>query len=173
MRVLETEGPRVRCLARRPDYLQERVSDAIEVVRGDLLDRDFLFAAMGDIATASYLGHSLGSAGDFANEERQCAQNFTHAASQAGVSRIIYLGGLAADAPNLSDHLRSPRAAVGSGCPGGGRAGVDPGHWSVSREAEDDANTAPSGLTAVIGQAAVALAWTLGRDPEWSPATWR
>ena len=109
LRVLEAEGHRVRCLARRPEYLRERVAEATEVARGDLLDHDSLVAAMGGIDTAYYLVHSLGSAGDFADEERQCAQNFADAAREAGVSRIIYLGGLGVDGPNLSPHLRSRR----------------------------------------------------------------
>ena len=79
------------------------------MARGDLLDHDSLVAAMGGIDTAYYLVHSLGSAGDFADEERQCAQNFADAAREAGVSRIIYLGGLGVDGPNLSHHLRSRR----------------------------------------------------------------
>ena len=109
LRVLEAEGHRVRCLARRPEYLRERVAEATEVARGDLLDHDSLVAAMGGIDTAYYLVHSLGSAGDFADEERQCAQNFADAAREAGVSRIIYLGGLGVDGQNLSPHLRSRR----------------------------------------------------------------
>ncbi len=109
LRVLETAGHRVRCVARRPEYLRERVAEATEVARGDLLDHDSLVAAMGGIDTAYYLVHSLGSAGDFADEERQCAQNFADAAREAGVSRIIYLGGLGVDGPNLSHHLRSRR----------------------------------------------------------------
>ena len=139
LRVLESDGHRVRCVARRPEYLRERVSDATEVVKGDLLDRDSVFAAMDGIDTAYYLVHSLGSAGDFANEEQQCAQNFADAAREAGVSRIIYLGGLGVDAPNLSDHLRS-RGQVGDVLRSSGipvlefRASVVIGSGSVSFE---------------------------------------
>ena len=38
--VLELAGNRIRCLARRPDFLQPRVGDATEVVTGDMLDID-------------------------------------------------------------------------------------------------------------------------------------
>ncbi len=139
LRVLESSGHHVRCLARRPEYLRERVSDATEVVKGDLLDRDSLLAAMDSIHTAYYLVHSLGSGGDFADEERQCARNFADAARQAGVSRIIYLGGLGVDAPNLSEHLRS-RGQVGDVLRGSGiptlefRASIVIGSGSVSFE---------------------------------------
>ena len=109
LRVLESDGHRVRCIARRPDYLREKVSEPTEVLRGDLLDRTSVSAIMDGVNTAYYLVHSLGSSGDFADEERQCARNFADAAREAGVSRIIYLGGLGVDAPNLSDHLSSRR----------------------------------------------------------------
>ena len=139
LRVLETDGHHVRCLARRPEYLRQRVSGATEVVRGDLLDPDSLRSAMAGIDTAYYLVHSLGSAGDFADEERQCAQNFADAARPAGVSRIIYLGGLGVDAPNRSDHLRS-RGQVGDVLRSAGipvlefRASIVIGSGSVSFE---------------------------------------
>ena len=139
LRVLEDNGHSVRCLARRPENLRDRVSNATEVVRGDLLDRDSVFAAMAGVHTACYLVHSLGSSGDFADEERQCAQNFADAARRAGVSRIIYLGGLGVDAPNLSEHLRS-RGQVGDVLRGSGvpvlefRASVVIGSGSASFE---------------------------------------
>ena len=45
---------------------------------------------------------------DFEREDRQAATNFAGAAEQAGVRRIIYLGGLGDDfLPDLSPHLRS------------------------------------------------------------------
>jgi uncharacterized protein YbjT (DUF2867 family) len=45
---------------------------------------------------------------DFEREDRQAATHFADAARQAGVRRIIYLGGLGDDSdPNLSPHLRS------------------------------------------------------------------
>lgn len=49
----------------------------------------------------------MGSKEDFADEDRQAAQNFTDAARKLSVSRIIYLGGLGNRDSNLSKHLRS------------------------------------------------------------------
>ena len=109
LRALQQDGYRVRCVARRPEALRSRVSEATEVVHGDLLDGVSLVDAMRGQDVAFYLVHSMGSAGDFAEEERQCAQNFADAAREAGVRRIIYLGGLGADGPNPSDHLSSRR----------------------------------------------------------------
>ena len=56
--------------------------------------------------TAYYLIHSMGRGGpgDFADADRTAAANFADAAADAGVERIIYLGGLGEGA---SPHLRS------------------------------------------------------------------
>jgi uncharacterized protein YbjT (DUF2867 family) len=110
--VLELAGNRIRCLARRPDFLQPRVGDATEVVTGDMLDIDSLRNAMQDVHTAYYLVHSMGSSGDFEEQDRLAAGNFGKAAREAGVQRIIYLGGLGDSGINLSPHLRS-RQEVG------------------------------------------------------------
>ena len=139
LRGLQQDGYRIRCVARRPENLRSRLSETTEAVRGDLLDRASLIEAMEGQHVAFYLVHSMGSTGDFAEEERRCAQNFANAARQAGVDRIIYLGGLGADDPNPSDHLSS-RRQVGDILRGSGvqviefRASVVIGSGSVSFE---------------------------------------
>ena len=109
--VLERAGIRVRCLARSPEYLAGRVGPAIEVVRGDCLDRDSLGPALAGVHIAYYLVHSLGSGGSFEEQDRRAAENFAVAARDAGVHRIVYLGGLGDDTQGqgLSPHLRSRR----------------------------------------------------------------
>jgi uncharacterized protein YbjT (DUF2867 family) len=62
---------------------------------------------MDGVHTAYYLVHSMGSSGKFEEEDRQAARNFAASARQAGVRRIIYLGGLGAEGQSLSAHLRS------------------------------------------------------------------
>jgi uncharacterized protein YbjT (DUF2867 family) len=62
---------------------------------------------MAGVHTAYYLVHSMGSSGKFEEEDRQAARNFAASARQAGVRRIIYLGGLGAEEHALSAHLRS------------------------------------------------------------------
>jgi uncharacterized protein YbjT (DUF2867 family) len=74
---------------------------------GDLLDAASLAPAMKGVTVAYYLVHSMGATGDFERQDRLAAQNFGAAAKAAGVNRIIYLGGLGEDAPELSAHLRS------------------------------------------------------------------
>jgi uncharacterized protein YbjT (DUF2867 family) len=105
--LLEENECRIRCLARRPDYLKPRVAPGTEVVQGDVLDKNSLGAAMQGVDTAYYLVHSMGSSGEFEEEDRQAARNFGQAAKEAGVERIIYLGGLGSKDSALSPHLRS------------------------------------------------------------------
>ena len=112
LRSLSARSIPVRCLARRPETLAASISENVEVVRGDVLDRDSLAAAMEGVDAAYYLIHSMGSNGDFEKEDRQAAQNFAEAAAEARVKRIIYLGGLGDERDLLSPHLRS-RQEVG------------------------------------------------------------
>jgi uncharacterized protein YbjT (DUF2867 family) len=106
LRALERRGERVRCLARRPGFLRPRVGGSTEVVRGDVLDLESLQGALEDVDVAYYMVHSMGSRGDFEEEDRRAALNFASAARGAGVGRIVYLGGLGRE-PDLSRHLRS------------------------------------------------------------------
>ncbi len=107
LRALEGGGWRVRCLARRPEYLAPRVAAGTGVVQGDCLDPATLRAALEGVHTAYYLVHSMGATGDFAVQDRRAAANFGAAARAAGVQRIVYLGGLGGEDSGLSAHLRS------------------------------------------------------------------
>lgn len=109
---LERRGLRVRCLARRPDELKERVGPSSEVVAGDVLDRASLDTALRGVDVAYYLVHSMGASGSFEDADREAATNFGQAARAAGVERIVYLGGLGSERQGLSPHLRS-RQEVG------------------------------------------------------------
>lgn len=110
IRVLAEAGYRVRGMSRRPDYLGERIPPGADAVGGDALDRDSLGPALEGIHTAYYLIHSMETE-DFQEEDRRAAENFGAAARKAGVSRLIYLGGLGSD-EDLSAHLAS-RQEVG------------------------------------------------------------
>lgn len=104
---LEQSGHRVRCLARRPEFLASRVASSTEVVQGDCLEADSLGPALEGVDTAFYLVHSMGSGADFEERDRTAARNFGSVARAAGVRRIIYLGGLGERSDDLSPHLRS------------------------------------------------------------------
>lgn len=108
---LQARGKQIRCLTRNPAHLSSRVNQDTEVVPGDLQDPDSLDAALENVAVAFYLVHAMGSAGGFEQEDRRAAQNFAAAARQAGVKRIVYLGGLG-HGEELSPHLKS-RQEVG------------------------------------------------------------
>lgn len=106
-RLLE-KGYRVRCLARDAARLQGRAwANRVEICRGDVLEPGSLPAAMQGIETAYYLVHSMFGGSDFAERDKKAASNFSTAAHQAGVKRIIYLGGLADEGAELSRHLQS------------------------------------------------------------------
>ena len=86
-----------------------------EVVEGNASDPADIARALQDVDVAWYLLHSMGSSDDFVAEEKAMAETFARAAREAGVARIVYLGGLHPEgrpAGELSDHLRS-RVEVG------------------------------------------------------------
>lgn len=101
-------GWHVRCLARDPHRLQGHPwFSQVEVVAGDCLRAETLPAAMADVDAAFYLVHSMAGGRDFEQRDVLAARSFSSAAKQAGVRRIIYLGGLGDPATALSKHLLS------------------------------------------------------------------
>ena len=112
LKALEESQYHLRCLVRRPELLRPRVDSKTDVVKADVLDRSSLIPAMDGVKIAFYLVHSMGSAESFEENDRIAAQNFGEIAKEAGVERIIYLGGLGNEKEVLSSHLRS-RQEVG------------------------------------------------------------
>ncbi len=105
------------CLSRNPESLKGRFEDIVKIVQTDVLRYEDLVKAMRGVDVAYYLVHSMeGSSKDwkmFAERDREAAQNFARAATECGVKRIIYLGGLSnTDDKDLSEHMRS-RKEVG------------------------------------------------------------
>lgn len=92
--LLAAQGARVRAAGRRLGALQARAWDGVEVIAADALDPASLEAALQGVQLAYYLVHSMAAGADFAQRDRQAAQNFAAAAARAGVQRIVYLGGL-------------------------------------------------------------------------------
>ncbi|HET7754190.1 MAG TPA: SDR family oxidoreductase [Anaeromyxobacteraceae bacterium] len=101
-------GHRVRVLARDPERLSGRSwADRVEAVRGDVLDPATLPQALTGVDAAYYLVHSMAGS-SFEERDVVAAGNFGAAAKAAGVSRVIYLGGLGDDSDaRLSRHLAS------------------------------------------------------------------
>jgi uncharacterized protein YbjT (DUF2867 family) len=111
-RALESDGRRpLRCMARQPEYLRGGVGPGTEVVAGDVLDPSSLRHALEGVHTAYYLIHSMGSAREYDRSDREGAGRFAAAARDAGIRRIVYLGGLG-HGDRLSRHLAS-RQEVG------------------------------------------------------------
>jgi uncharacterized protein YbjT (DUF2867 family) len=111
---LLADGYRVRCLVRDPDKLSGVPwAGQVELVTGDVLDPGSMRAACAGVDTFYYLVHSLTVRG-FASVDRRAALVTAEAAREAGVRRIVYLGGLHPDSGDgeLSEHLGS-RAEVG------------------------------------------------------------
>ena len=95
---------------RRPDALGGRTAASTRVVVGDVLDGATLAPALDGVDTAYYLVHSLEAGDDFARRDLEAATTFGAAAREAGVRRIVYVGGLGdASSPELSEHLKSRR----------------------------------------------------------------
>ena len=106
---LARAGRSARCVVRRPETFD--APPGIEVVAGDLADERVVRLALAGVTTAYYLVHSMNDTPDYAAVERHTAELFGRAAREAGVRRIVYLGGLGRG-PGLSKHLTS-RHAVG------------------------------------------------------------
>ncbi len=110
--VLLSAGHEVRCLVR--DASPERRSrfpQEVEVVQGDVVTGEGLAEALEGVDAAYYLVHSMGrgsgSTAGFAERDRRAATTFGKAAADAGVDRIVYLGGLEGGDDESSEHLRS------------------------------------------------------------------
>lgn len=112
LRRLAEEGHDVRAMSRRPGYLRARVPAGVEVVAGDALDPASLATPLEGVDAAYYLIHSMEAGHEFRARDRRAATDFGATARAAGVSRLIYLGGLGASGSDLSSHLAS-RQEVG------------------------------------------------------------
>ncbi len=128
---LERDGHSVRGFSRRPPESSPDDSPTAPptttILTGDAVSGEGLAEALRDIDVAYFLIHSMepvagaasadgaggtdGAAGAFGARERRAAENFARAAREAGVSRVIYLGGLVPAGGPASAHLAS-RLAV-------------------------------------------------------------
>jgi uncharacterized protein YbjT (DUF2867 family) len=112
---LAAAGHRVRASARtlRPDR-----EPGAEWIPADVLRPETLRPALEGVEAAFYLVHGMAAGGaDYADEERRAAAGFAREAARAGLSRVVYLGGVAPRGLP-SKHLGS-RLAVGEILRGG------------------------------------------------------
>ena len=128
---LERDGHSVRGFSRRPPEASPNdpptAPPTTTILTGDAVTGEGLADALRDIDVAYFLIHSMepvagtasaggagetdGATGAFGARERRAAENFARAAREAGVSRVIYLGGLVPAGGPASAHLAS-RLAV-------------------------------------------------------------
>ena len=111
-RLLEA-GHTVKVLVRTPAKIAgvPWLAD-VEVVQSSLDDGDALRAALDGVDVLYYLVHSMAAGAGFESKEKAMAGTAARAAADAGVDRIVYLGGLHPANTELSTHMRS-REAVG------------------------------------------------------------
>ncbi len=111
-RLLEA-GHTVKVLVRTPAKIAgvPWLAD-VEVVQSSLDDGDALRAALDGVDVLYYLVHSMAAGSGFEAKEKAMAETAARAAADAGVDRIVYLGGLHPADAELSTHMRS-REAVG------------------------------------------------------------
>ena len=106
-------GHHVRVLVRDEGKARAHLwANDVEIAVGDATEADDVRSALDGVDVAYYLLHSIGTGGDFAETERAIASTFADAAADAGVQRIVYLGGMVPEDEELSEHLRS-REQVG------------------------------------------------------------
>ena len=92
---------------RHPDALRERWP-GLEAREFDALEPESVTRVVRGVDVLYYLIHSMeeGSS-SFDERDRRAAEEVARAAKDAGVSRIVYLGGLGSDDEELSEHLLS------------------------------------------------------------------
>jgi uncharacterized protein YbjT (DUF2867 family) len=105
---LQAAGFAVRASSRNAAVLKARGWTDVEIVPADALDPASLVAALAGVEVAWYLVHSMAAGKDFGAIDLRAAAHFAHAAAQAGVRRIVYLGGLIPPDAD-SEHLVSRR----------------------------------------------------------------
>jgi uncharacterized protein YbjT (DUF2867 family) len=111
------EGHRVTVAGRDPEKLSGfGWFDRVEAVVLDTSDPDSApsaFAVAGPIDVVYYLVHGIGQP-DFREADNRAAAGVATAARDAGVARIVYLGGFVPDDDDLSEHLTSRAEVAGA-----------------------------------------------------------
>lgn len=138
-RLLE-EGYQIRAFVRKPEKLRNFIwATKVQIAIGDVHQPQTLESALSGVYAAYYLIHSITGGTDFAEQDIIAARNFGQAAKNAGVKRIVYLGGLGDPTAHLSEHLRS-RQQTGQALRSSGvpltefRAAIIVGSGSISFE---------------------------------------
>jgi uncharacterized protein YbjT (DUF2867 family) len=105
---LIADGNAPRVSSRHPSSLTKRWP-SLEAVQLDVLRPLTLAPALDGVSVAYYLVHSMepSAQGGFSERDADGARGFAEAARESGVERVVFLGGLGDDGPELSEHLAS------------------------------------------------------------------
>ena len=107
VRNLIEQGHSVRVFVRDTKKVtQYSWANSVEIVAGDVRNYEDVRSALTGIDVAYYLLHSINSATQFDQIEKEMAATFGKAASDMAVKQIVYLGGIANDI-KTSRHLKS------------------------------------------------------------------
>ncbi|MGJ9413549.1 NAD(P)H-binding protein [Aeromicrobium sp. CF4.19] len=107
---LVEEGRSVRVLVRDPARLPDAPwVSGVEVVTGDVGGGPGLADALQGVDVAYYLVHAMSDGDDYAAVDLRLATAFARACADAGVARIVYLGGLLPTEDEPTEHLASRR----------------------------------------------------------------
>ena len=102
------KGYDVRVLIRNPQRIKDKIwYDKVDVFKGDVLDENSITGLFEGVDIAYYLIHSMEANGDFVKSDLIAANNFAKVADKENLENIIYLGGLADESSELSEHLKS------------------------------------------------------------------
>jgi uncharacterized protein YbjT (DUF2867 family) len=113
VRALLADGVAVRAVVRDPVRALSILGPDVELHEADLAADPDLTAPMAGVDVAYFLVHMLGGGPGFAAREEAAAACFAAAAADAGVARLIYLGGLGPDvggSPHLDSRHRTAEA---------------------------------------------------------------
>lgn len=106
VRELLAHNYHVRVLARDARKVEDHSwSDRVEIIEGDAMNPESLGVALHGVDVAYYLLHALMVSDDFEQKERTLATRFSEIAHNAGVRRIVYLGGIVSSDEDLSAHM--------------------------------------------------------------------
>ena len=107
VRNLLEQGYQVRVFVRdEKKVAQYSWANSVEISVGNVSDYQAIRTALEGIDVAFYLLHSINSATQFDQIEREMAETFGVAAADANIKQIVYLGGIAND-KKTSRHLQS------------------------------------------------------------------
>ena len=104
-KLLNDENVELKLLVRNKKSVSIQ-NEKIEIIEGDTFSIPSLKEALKDVEVTYYLIHSLSNE-NYKDLDKISAQNFLQIASECGVKRIIYLGGLGVKNENTSEHLLS------------------------------------------------------------------